>query len=57
MLIYIPYLRNKLLMPFRELLHSDAGVDSFDEEAYFKDSFVKTRQQVKSNCLKRQLQR
>ncbi|AOX01123.1 hypothetical protein BJP34_18235 [Moorena producens PAL-8-15-08-1] len=40
-LIWIPWLRYRLLAPFREVLVADASLDSFDPQAYFPDSHVK----------------
>ena len=40
-LTWIPWLRYRLLAPFREVLVADASLDSFDPQAYFPDSHVK----------------
>ncbi|WP_293076001.1 HEAT repeat domain-containing protein, partial [Moorena sp. SIO3H5] len=43
-LTWIPWLRYRLLAPFRQVLVADASLDSFDPQAYFPDSHVKIRQ-------------
>ncbi|NEO48350.1 MAG: PBS lyase, partial [Moorea sp. SIO4A3] len=40
-LTWIPWLRYRLLAPFRQVLVADASLDSFDPQAYFPDSHVK----------------
>ena len=40
-LTWIPWLRHRLLAPFRKVLVADASLDSFDPQAYFPDSHVK----------------
>ncbi|WP_287296870.1 hypothetical protein [Moorena sp. SIO2C4] len=42
-LTWIPWLRYRLLAPFREVLVADASLDSFDPQAYFPNSYVKIR--------------
>ncbi|WP_424100229.1 HEAT repeat domain-containing protein [Moorena producens] len=40
-LTWIPWLRYRLLAPFRQVLVADASLDSFDPQAYFPNSHVK----------------
>lgn len=40
-LTWIPFLRNRLFIPFKESLLSDAHLDSFDPDAYFANSQIK----------------
>ncbi|NEP25534.1 HEAT repeat domain-containing protein [Moorena sp. SIO3I6] len=40
-LTWIPWLRYRLLAPFRKVLVADASLDSFDPQAYFPESHVK----------------
>ncbi len=40
-LIHIPFLRNRLLSPFRSSLLADARLDRFKEGAYFAESLVR----------------
>ncbi|MFQ5794145.1 MAG: HEAT repeat domain-containing protein [Candidatus Bipolaricaulia bacterium] len=42
-LTWVPYLRLKLLAPFKESLLSDAALESFDPQAYFEESKVKIK--------------
>ena len=42
-LTWIPFLRSKLLEPFKESLLSDAELENFDPQAYFADSEVKLK--------------
>ncbi len=41
LLTWVPWLRHRLLQPFKPLLLADAGLDNFVEQAYFAESFVK----------------
>ena len=41
LLTLVPWLRERLLQPFKPLLLADAGLDNFVEQAYFTKSYVK----------------
>ncbi|MGD1871707.1 MAG: HEAT repeat domain-containing protein, partial [Mastigocoleus sp.] len=41
LLTWVPFLRGKLLEPFRSSLLADAQLDNFDEDLYFPESLVK----------------
>ncbi|OUL21367.1 hypothetical protein BV372_31770 [Nostoc sp. T09] len=41
LLTWVPWLRQRLLQPFKPVLLADAGLDNFVEQAYFGESFVK----------------
>ncbi|MEH2394763.1 MAG: HEAT repeat domain-containing protein, partial [Nostoc sp.] len=40
LLTWVPWLRCRLLQPFKPLLLADAGLDNFIEQAYFAESYV-----------------
>ncbi|GAB1543892.1 hypothetical protein NUACC21_65680 [Scytonema sp. NUACC21] len=44
LLTWVPWLRHRLLEPFKPSLLADAGLDNFIEQAYFSESFVKVPQ-------------
>ena len=41
LLTLVPWLRERLLEPFKPLLLADAGLDNFIEQAYFAESYVR----------------
>ncbi|OKH52190.1 hypothetical protein NIES2130_32545 [Scytonema sp. HK-05] len=41
LLTWVPYLRRRLFEPFKPTLLADAGLDNFNEQTYFPESFVK----------------
>ncbi|MDJ0616132.1 MAG: HEAT repeat domain-containing protein [Calothrix sp. MO_192.B10] len=50
LLTWVPFLRRKLLEPFQPSLLADAGLDNFDDNAYFPQSHVtQTRNYPSSN--------
>ncbi len=42
LLTWVPFLRRKLFEPFQPSLLADAGLDNFDDNAYFPESMVNT---------------
>ncbi|MEH2103460.1 MAG: HEAT repeat domain-containing protein, partial [Nostoc sp.] len=48
LLTWVPWLRCRLLQPFKPLLLADAGLDNFIEQSYFAESYVKV---PRSNAL------
>ena len=45
LLTWVPFLRNRLLAPFRDSLLADADLKNFDPERYFANSSVRVKQQ------------
>jgi HEAT repeat protein len=43
LLAIIPFLRQRLFEPFKSLLLADAGLNNFDDQAYFPDTMVRIR--------------
>lgn len=48
LLTWVPFLRNRLLAPFREALLADADLRNFDPERYFADCSVRLKPDGKS---------
>ena len=48
LLTWVPFLRNRLLAPFREALLADADLKNFDPERYFADCSVRLKPYGKS---------
>ena len=52
LLTWVPFLRNRLLAPFREALLADADLKNFDPERYFADCSVRLKPYGKSEPIK-----
>ncbi|MGH8580737.1 MAG: sigma 54-interacting transcriptional regulator [Gammaproteobacteria bacterium] len=51
LLTWVPYLRAMLLVPFKDSLLADANLDSFDPNAYFRDSHVRLKTSGQSQAI------
>ena len=51
-LTWIPFLRRKLFVPFKESLLADAHLDTFDPNAYFADLHVKLEDSIDTKSIR-----